>query len=125
MFVIRDDVVCKVFVTREFHICYKKRSMEGKASAITEFHICYRKRGVVLLSYLLQGKGERRCLTQGGFTSATRREGRKLFIIREISLCYEEWKMESVGHKEDSKQLVEGREWFLVKRIPMFFKKSV
>ena len=29
--------------------------------------------------------------------------------------------MERVGHKEDSQQLVEGRELFLVKRIPRVF----
>ena len=37
-------------------------------------------------------KGEGRYLPKGGFTNA----------VMEILCCYKEWKIESVGHKEDT-----------------------
>ena len=52
--------------------------------------LCEKDHGVHFLSYQLQGKGEGRYLTKGGFTSA----------VSEILLCCKEWKMSQCKRME-------------------------
>ena len=78
-----------IFVRNVLPIGFGYCSSATEANSIRYFIYIYIY--VVKEFHLLQGAWVGRCLSQGSFTSATKRDDWKVFVIREFHICEKDW----------------------------------